>query len=951
MFLTHMYRYKLIGALILQTSLLMHAAVGLQDKELSHTQTFTHSIKEHLMGINGQFYVASHEVGAENFAIAAAGRYSMEFSPLAPEKVMLDSTQSATNPLFNAQIEHIAIMQGINSASLTGEMFDRVAVVKTAEPTTLYLLDTILSNRVDMLSARDIKDASGTKLAGSILDIASNNDTCIYAAVTDHDTNSFGQGNSGIAIVARGQVKEQEDKPASWHLAQMDAYQLTTSTAAVTRAARLNNESSVLHIGNSTVSILNNAVNLDYDTNLRCLYTALHINAQSLTHGGAQAIVIGEWFYETIKTKDDKTFARSTLILRNLTFPAAFSAGVNNIVGGVGDNVNVSIHQTRSLLTSTSLNYLVIFGGVGTAEQTKRFVYALPVVRRPDHFNGMLAKRTAVPGTASHREQRFIEQATTAGDLFTADDKEVQVGNGPMTAGDIRSIMVYDDAVYAIVPVADQGRRPGIFHSQALFDNLGRIKEWTSWRRVAGNITDPIFGAALSQHTGNMTMITGNTADTLHTVKCTTWGTGDSSKNLVEWLNVTFPATNGGIQGLYDIPVTTPGINNISLVIATGRKQVALAQTGIQIDDIMTPLGDTQLANNPISFTDGAIHQIYDSTNAIAISGGALNEIQIIKATAITKINNAGYLFVGGTHGLAVLLNKQGCSWDAAIGLGNNFTGLVTGSTFKRIGSYKFIRKLICDDDNGLLYVISDSKFDRIDIAASDFSTGAINVTTLANLATLPLTNHDTILDAVVSRSLGIIATSSGLFRNGPQTDIRTASNPAQVGWERISLPEGFSSVRQILSITQTGREQDLTTGVGGMFYVLSTNRGKHEAMVHRFTVNTQSQDLDYEYLIQALPDSFIKDRPSYFVHFAGDRSWISTDGSLFFQERDKNNTEDPSLTLLAPHFRSGLRFGGNRQEIIPINLQSTCIMQPIVRSSASGSWLLARNNILSVNE
>ena len=80
----------------------------------------------------------------------------------------------------------------------------------------------------------------------------------------------------------------------------------------------------------------------------------------------------------------------------------------------------------------------------------------------------------------------------------------------------------------------------------------------------------------------------------------------------------------------------------------------------------------------------------------------------------------------------------------------------------------------------------------------------------------------------------------------------------------------------------------------------------------------------DYQYLIEEFPDFFIKDKPSYFVQFAGYRTWINTDGSLFFQERDKNRCEEPIFALLSSNVRSGLRFGGNKQEIVPINLQNT---------------------------
>ena len=269
--------------------------------------------------------------------------------------------------------------------------------------------------------------------------MTSYNDSLIYAAVTDHNSDTFGQGNSGIAIVARQQIKREENQPTSVKLAQIDAVRTTTSATGLARAALLNNESNALHIGNSTISILNNAVDLNWYSNIRCLYTALTINAQGSPAQGGQAIVVGMWAQDTIKTADDKNFVRSAFLLRSITFPSVFAPGVNNIVGSIGDNVTIAIHQTRPLLTTTVLNYLVILGGVGTQDQTRRSVYALPLVKRADLFNGMLAKKDAVPHTFYHEgsevriaERGFIDLATKPGDLFTADDKAVQVGHGPM---------------------------------------------------------------------------------------------------------------------------------------------------------------------------------------------------------------------------------------------------------------------------------------------------------------------------------------------------------------------------------------------------------------------------------------------------------------------------------------------------------------------------------------
>jgi hypothetical protein len=170
------------------------------------------------------------------------------------------------------------------------------------------------------------------------------------------------------------------------------------------------------------------------------------------------------------------------------------------------------------------------------------------------------------------------------------------------------------------------------------------------------------------------------------------------------------------------------------------------------------------------------------------------------------------------------------------------------------------------------------------------------------------------------------------------------------VTWQKIPLAEGLCTARQIFCVTYTGREQDLTSEHGGNIYVLDTNPGKNLAMVHRFTV-TPTQNSQNPYIIEQFPDIFIKDIPTYFVQFAGYRNWIYTNGSLLFQERDRTIQHEPLCSLLPAYVKSGLHFGGNREEIIPVNVQGADIIQPIVALSSSGAWFLAQNNILSVND
>ena len=610
------------------------------------------------------------------------------------------------------------------------------------------------------------------------------------------------------------------------------------------------------------------------------------------------------------------------------------------------------------------LNYLVVLGGRGKPRETLRTVYALPVVNHTARYNGLLAKKNADPKTVNTEGypprfafRGFADPATVPEDLFGPGDLPASVGGGAMDAGDITTIFAHNDAVFAVVSTPQEGYQSGIFHSQALFDSSGRIKQWTLWRRVAGNFFDTIFGAALDDHNGSMSMLVGQSQDAVYTVKRTVWGAGDAHgcAELVSWLNKHFygpegsAVVHGPIEGLFDFPPTTPGLAGVSVLVATGNASVALAQTGIVNNGVVTALGGTDLARDPRLFEHGLLSQpLASTTNAVAISGGDLDRVGIMEAACITRAGDAGYLFVGGVGGLAVLLGNDGASWDAREGLGDNLTGLQVASSFKKLGAYEFVRKLVSDDIRGLLYVVCDKSFFCIDSVRSDFLRNSLSTTVLAACGKGPLTADSTILDAVVTDSRMLLATSNGLFE----------SSTLSVSWHPVCLPEGHCTVNQIYPITYDGRPQSLTSSSGGMAYVLNTQQATDRATLHRFTIDTGHGNI-----LEQLPDLFVRDKPSYFVDFEGFRSWIACDGILLFNARDRargvvrDRTCDrygcqaPLLGILSSQVRSGVRFGGIDVHSAAINLDGTDILGPLVFLSPSGSWFLARDNVLTVNE
>lgn len=932
--------------IILTASFTLSAADLIKGDSDNETQSFIHPIKACCIGAASRFYIGASEPESKEFAIAGMIRESDKFFPLTPEKVNVNEKEEQQNPLYNSSINLMTMLCETDSSGLVETKVDRIAATLSTSAHSLYLIDSSTDpKKIRVLSNDNIMDATGTQQTSNIISLSVNNDKVIFAAVNDHNEQLFGKGNSGIAIIGRQitQEKQQDDTTiAVPHLVQVDA-EPTQTPEQVTRAAKLNNETPCFKIGSDTkVEILNNDVSMFWSTGLPAFYAGFSLKAQSQQeYAGARAVVVGYVILNKIiykKIAPDNAFDKK-----------------NNIVGGLGSNVTISIHQVLALSTTTMLNYLVVLGGNTSIGNTRRTVYALPVVSNKTNLwtHGVLAKKDSVP-TNFYKESNqleargFIVPAENPGDLYSADDVAVQVGHGSLKEGDITHVFAYHDAVYAIVTHPDEGYKGGIFHSQAIFDELGRIKEWTSWKRVGGNFYDQIHYAHIDTQTGIMTMMCSTSNGAINTVKRTHWASGDKQglASLVTWLNQKFSTEISGIAGLNEFTCSTPGLNQINLLVATGNNRVALAQLATCEN---CPLGGTDIARNPIDCFDGSINQkLSEDSNAILITGGALTNCGTISSSAITATGNSGYLFVGGSKGLAVLLNDKGYSWDSCIGLANNLVGLEPNSAFKQIGSYKFIRSLFCDHEHALLYIICDERIDRINIATSNFLTGDISVQTIAQRNIAPFGRYETFFDGVFSKNNAIIGTSSGLYRISSDHDVRNATLSSADLWNKIPLAEGLSSVKYIQFITATNRPQDYTQSKGGNIYVLDVNNSKHRSMIHRFTVKLNSAG---EITINPLPDHFIYDHPSYYAEFDGYRDWFNNDGMLFFHARKRNNPDEPMFALLSPYTCCGIQFAGNINSTVPVDLNQASIIRPLVRLHSSGAWLLAKDDKLVVHE
>lgn len=930
----------------------LHAKILLKgDDGAAATETFSFPIQEHATdALRSHFFVAAAPDQAGNsgtFAVAARSNSqphpdvinSDSFAGITPENVTLNGMLQA-NPLFDKGVKHLSLISNAG----TFKMNDQPLVVTNDLPADVYLIEYFINpNNVTMYSAENIFDATGTDTTSEIVGIEGTIGSAVtaagaFAAVTPNGGGNFGAPGSGIALIS---LATNADGKLGFN--QIDAGP-GAPAGTEKRAAAFDNTSPLIKFaGGDTTTILNSVVDMHWDADLQRLYIALQVD----TDGGSRGIVVGR-----VDSFGKMSFSA-------IAEPGTIFTGTNKIVGA--QTAGASINKVRTMRTSTGLDYMIVLGNVTGVGDDARDVFALPLVNyfttqsgRPSvgvgnqALHGTLARKDALPteeyttGNPSLLIRRtFKDAATQTADLPTTSDDAALVGCGQLPAGDITDISILRDTVYVSVGVPATDQKPGIFYSTALLDDTGKIKGWTQWQRAAGTI-DNIFGFCLEPKIGNFTLMSGTAANTVRTAHYTEWARGNEI-GLQEVADITaseLPADSAGVQGLFDFPATTPGLNNVSMLVTTGYKKVVITELAQVVSSVVCPLMGNFTVNKKV-FTDGAVTETLPGGNpplCVSITGGVLDDIGAIEAAEFAGIINfqgpdLGLLFVGGVGGLAVLTDSGD---DGFVnGLGHNFAGMTNDMSFKKVGNYHFVRKLIFDNDS--LYVLTDTQLDRLDLTTTGFP-----ATTVATISNPSVTGDPaSLLDVIISGPFAALATSTGLFRVGNNNDISSAATAADVGWTQVPINEGLMPVMRLFALTKTGREQDLANDPGGNLYVTNAHKGLDDAQVNRFCVKLPIGEIDDTTMLP-LPDIRVKGIPTSFFSFVSFREQFITDGTLMLHWRDRDVTLNPMLY--------NIPLSGN-ELAIPLSVDNANNIIRILRTSASGSWLVGSDTGLQINE
>ncbi|MEX0848678.1 MAG: hypothetical protein WD055_00440 [Candidatus Dependentiae bacterium] len=882
------------------------------------------------------------------------------FIPHSPAITTLNGQADQANPLYDAAIIQLGLF-GVRS--LVGHQIMNPIAVTQEYPANIYYVDSCVQTSrqeksgcdgdetlvnvvgvcTNTISVENVKDATGVEVTTEIIGLQRFEQEAIFAAVKPHDImdDDFGQPGSGIAVIKL--VHTKVDECVQSQLIQINAQPGDSSD--LPRASALDVTSDAIKIGNDVVSI-ENIIDMHYSDRLKRLYIALQVQGGADATDGACGVVVGR-------------LVNGKLIFAPIAPDNVFT-NQDKIVGGTGADTQVSIHKVRTMSTTTGLDYAIVVGQTGAPDDTRQSVFAMPLVNTiltgtleqetqgtlanvlidPEEFFSKNEDKKCNTLAQAFLGRSFVQAATEPDQVFTDMSVQAVVGIDDLPNGDITDINVSNDVVFVSVANTVDNEKPGIFCSRALFDDAGVIGAWTPWERVAGT-TDKVFGFSYQAIPGGFIWLTGQTDQSIKTVKQTEWGKGaqDGLADLGLVIEEQLPQGCGGVQGFFDLPQNSPGLFDISLFIATGLNKLLLIESAQQdANGVLCP-NSGNFHDDLRTFTAGEITTNFPNgdTKVISISGGVLDDIgPIIAATiGVDDITDQGYLFVGGAYGLAVLAQEDGNGWSTMNALGKNFSGLVAGMRFISLDDYCFVRKLIFD--GGFLYVLTDTQLDRIDIAASDFATGVLSVVTVATLSDILRGIDGTMLDVAVSDRFALLAGSTGIFRVGDDANIQTATDSSEVDWTSVIIPEGLPVVRQLQTIASNGLPNGFAKTDNGNVYALDAYRGFDFAQENRYTVQSVvNQPIDNDTVVP-LPDMNIKDILTSFARFGVFKNLINVDGTDNFSARNRVQTLSPLVR--------------NRLFVLPLGIEDASTVSAIVRSSASGAWLITGDFGLRVNE
>lgn len=578
-----------------------------------------------------------------------------------------------------------------------------------------------------------------------------------------------------------------------------------------------------------------------------------------------------------------------TLSLYPIASTSVLTAGIDTVISASSGNT-VRITRSTAMLASTNLPYLIVARDAGTGPET---IYAVPLTSA-----GTIADFSSIKTTFGSMQPIFTSRYFDSGisdvqqinPANPAIINQIRVGSAstlPIDAGNtISQVYAVGDSVYAVIGGQYTATQfPGTYKSQAIFAPEGYIIGWSSWTRVLGSDKQMNY-SFVDNKTLTGLYVAAQTPSATPSFNSIYQTTFDTSSNLAPFLTVAQGAPDF-LQGLFDFNQTTPGFNNeLSLMIGTALGKITIGQTG---------------ANNGTAF--GV--QTMTSTDVLTFTEPEINKDAALIAAEIAHNGANHFIFAGGSSGVWVLSDDTtGVTWTGTLA---SIAGLNAGQTWKKIGDFSFVKKLVWDST--YLYVLTSTHLYRINLDPTKFTANATTPLDAATVITARNLDKNTyLLDLIMDNGYGLLGTTSGLYilTNGSM--------------QKIVIPQGLPAISKLIAIAPNQNPQRSFKTLSNL-YVLNNTFGTQQARLHRFAI----QDGIIQHLpdtIAAQPGSTTQGIPSPFITFDNYISSYFTDGSWniansYFSgvNQPRESTATPFVQQIYAGVRSGL---SSSQSIMP---------------------------------
>jgi len=487
--------------------------------------------------------------------------------------------------------------------------------------------------------SENLLDAAGNTTNEVKATLAASESYLYYAVAPQGGT--FGDEYSGIAVVC---LKEEDESLSLTQTAAQsgDPFVKAQKVDANTNQVKINNPPTV-----------HDSATLYWDVDLNRLYIGLETTIADADNG-AKCVVVGRCDCGVLTLSN--IIANNDPIANNPKLneePPNIVAAKNDVAISIADEQTFQVNHIRVMHCSTGPSYLIVDAYNSVAPL--HTIYALPLIDNPSNAD---QHGTVANPAAALVNNVFVTAPTAAAELPRYDQLPVMVGAGDLPIGGgspdptlISDMQVIGDTVYVSIATAqDTENDNGIFYSQAIFDDTGKIARWTPWTKRAF----PFYGFCDSSCTnlgvkffavdavnGKVWAVDGLTKQV---VKLTAWDRGNDYSTLPSAVSAKL---SDGCFSVLDLDQGTRGflLTPHRYTVFGGCNQVVFAR----VSEAMYPI--------KINSPQTVINDFSDERNLyvsdLPQDSGCVTCLEYARRTSNEGSTN--YFFAGTPHGLYVL--------------------------------------------------------------------------------------------------------------------------------------------------------------------------------------------------------------------------------------------------------------------------------------------------------